>query len=407
MGWLRIVDCQLLALIVNTFSAVAVAIGMLLALLADERCSFNQNISILDTSIQRDFLYYESYNYSILFERSVKSSLFLIPAFALMLVVSSFFCIPVRQLGVFDMIPPPPSPHGLFAQQQGNSFAPGYCTTATECSMGLTDYGITNTGSTYNYYAYMLESTTTFTKLLIPAIDSGISLQLNSVALNVLENSNYGDYWVQNVAAISQTGSVYTIEFLNNIWNFTGNNPYSPGMSGSVWGCGTVGSRGTFYGCGGPVLTTSLPFKIVLEETSSIGTGSQTSQPCVTFLYQLWHGTKELGHGSYDKVCFEYSYPQVVNAPTFVVGGSNGYTYNALSNVITSYCCGQIGGVSSAAATMKLQYDYGFNGHFSNVLHAWSEGDTGETLSGVHMGANTINHQGIATTGTDNQVELW
>ena len=146
----------------------------------------------------------------------------------------------------------------------------GYCATTTTCSMGLTDYGITSSGSTYEYYGYTVESTTTFTKLTITG-NNAIGVQLNGVVMSVPEDSELGEYWIQNVAGIIFEGGIsYYIHFWNNIWNFTGENAYSPGMAGEMDGCNLTNHVwGEYYGCNGPSFITTLPFKIVLEEASS------------------------------------------------------------------------------------------------------------------------------------------
>jgi hypothetical protein len=294
-----------------------------------------------------------------------------------------------------ELLPPP-------SASLGSSFAPGYCISLTKCSEGLTDYGVLKSGGKYSYTAVEVESSTTFTKLNLGSGSGGgtaIGLQLNAVAWNVLEHKSYGEYWIQDVADITQSGSKFKISFSDNIWNYT-TNPLSR-MNGLVFGCGGSSSNQKYYGCGGPSFTTTLPFMIFLQERESLGSKSSQSS-CISFVYQLFHGSTEISASVWDKVCFSSSF-KAAKAPYYRVGGFNGYTYNALQNVLGGSCCSYVGSVKSISASMTLEYSSG--GLFTTVPHAWSEGDTGETITGVKMTASGMT--GKASSGTDNQVQLW
>lgn len=288
---------------------------------------------------------------------------------------------------------------------QDSSAAPGYCLNATTCSEGLTDYGILSNGKTYSYKAPAVNSSTTIAKLSLGTGNGeryAISLQQNSVAWNVLENSNYGEYWVQDVVDIVQSGSSYVVDVFNNIWNFS--NSHACCMNGTVYGCGGSFSNEVYYGCSGPSFEVKLPFKVVLGDNASLGSNNSESS-CIGFLYQVWHGSKELGSGQWDKVCFASDF-KASKAPYYLIGGFNPYTYNALQIAIAGWCCGYTGQVKAINASLQLDYEKA-RGNWVSVPHAWSDCDTGETVTGVRMSSSRITHVGKASHGTDNQVQLW
>lgn len=95
-------------------------------------------------------------------------------------------------------------------------------------------------------------------------------------------------------------------------------------------------------------------------------------------------------------------------SPHYVVGGNNPYGLpNDVENVLTGYCCSEYVKITSISATMKLTYAISTSAKFVSVPHAWSGGyDTSEAVSNVHMSKPTTD-TGKASTGTDNDVQLW
>jgi hypothetical protein len=299
---------------------------------------------------------------------------------------------------------PPPR-----AVSSGSTTYPGQCKSPTMCSEGLTDYGI-NGSQTYSYTAQSVHSTTTFTKL---ELGNKTGMQLNSVAYGVISGGNTGEYWIQDDVEILQDGSIFTISFLNNIWNFSSSG--SPGIGslvGPIQGCGRIVDS-EYYGCsyqGNYAVT--LPFKIVLKETGTRATYLQTDKvaSCIQFYFGVYEGTT-LKSGTnpskpWDTACF-LTTKNVGSAPYFVVGGFNPVEWNALQSVLCGWGYGYNGEFVAIKAQITLEYQAVGSRTWESVPHAWSEGSTGESATGVHMSGNITTHTGEANNGTDDQVQLF
>lgn len=287
--------------------------------------------------------------------------------------------------------------------------APGQCKAPTMCSEGLTDYGI-NGSQTYSYTAQSVHSSTSFTKL---ELENKTGIQLNSVAYGVLTGGNSGEYWLQDDVEILQDGSFYTVSFLNNIWNFSAHGkPGNGSLVGPIQGCGTITDL-KYYGCSYPTsYVVTLPFKIVLKETGARATYAQTDRTasCIEFYFGVYEGSTLVSGTNpskpWDTACF-FATQNVRSAPYIVVGGFNPFTWNALQSVLCGWGYGYNGDFEAIRAQMTLEYQAVDLTTWTAVPHAWSEGDTGESATGIYMAGNAATHTGSASGGTDNQVQLF
>lgn len=284
------------------------------------------------------------------------------------------------------------------------------------CPMGVVDYGETPKGVDYKYTAISFESEVTFTKLNIgnattnPPEKGELTLQQNNVAVHVDQNGNPGVYWTQDVALVTQEkGGNYSIQGIDNIWNFSASGAMMSGVHGNLEGdCASsgIGTPGQYFCEQNEAFITTLPFSIYLEMI--IGTapgGTYSGSATVIFCIAVDHGSSGLSE-CFDQVAFN----GVAKAtPLFEVSGKsrapNGSYYDA-----ETVLCGPGGGanvvIKSIAATIVDTYQANASAMFKSVPHAYSEGsDTAETVSGVLMGHS--GKTGKAKSGSDNGVFLW
>lgn len=290
------------------------------------------------------------------------------------------------------------------------------CSSSTPCPMGVADYGTTGQLS-YEYNATAFVSWANFTTLNIGlATPIGhlrdsfhMSIQQNLVAYNIYENGNYGEYWAQDVPFIKQSlsGGTYQISQVDNIWNFSSPNA---NMSGTIYGnipggCSSYGGQPTYYYCeGDQIMTTTLPFEVqMVQVAEKYGTGFSA----LAFAIYVYHAGVIVGGGQFDLVAFSGN---TGLSPVFHVGGTNP---RGLYNDAETVLCGPGGGssvkIKSIQATISEAYSDSItlSGGLTPVPHAWSAGsDTAETVSGVQM-SSTIPGVGIASSGTDNNVQIW
>jgi hypothetical protein len=288
--------------------------------------------------------------------------------------------------------------------------------------MGLSDYGF-NGINQYTYTTSEVQSLTTFDRLYIGSFtcppksscNSGMTLQLNAVTNGVIENSNAGTYWTQDVAAITQNNAfcnifgcfptTYTIQFLDNIWNFTTS---TAGMNGPITGnllgkcSGGIGSSsGTnFYFCVGPTFTTTLPFTIVL--TTIVDVNPTNGDSRVGFFYEVASPTV-LSSGGYDTVDFSSNF---AGSPTYSIGGTapNGIPSD-LENIIGGGAGGALVQMNTINAFMNLEFESASG--LALVPHAWSAGgETGEDVSNVYV-FQAFPSTGQAVSGADDFIQLW
>jgi Thermopsin len=214
---------------------------------------------------------------------------------------------------------------------------------------------------------------------------------------SVYENGRSGEYWVQDIPQIAQSGSSYKVTAEDNIWNFSTATAYLKGTiyENLLGDCSPYGkgSGGEFYYCyAKQSFTTTLPFEvemIVLTGVDDTFSGHKGAS-AVEFEFGVYHDGTLLGFKAYDWVDFNSN--NAPAGPLIHVGGFNPFSYNDFETLVA----GPNGG-SYAPSTY---------GTFVVVPHAWSAGsDTAETASGVHMTGS--GHTGIASSGADNNAQLF
>jgi thermopsin len=318
---------------------------------------------------------------------------------------------------------------------------------ATACPMGVTDYGITPTGTSYSYTAAVMGAYADVSVLKIgtavgggcldPHATACMTVQENTIATGVADENNKGQYWAQNVPEVALDGSCtspcvtghYSVTWLDNVWNFTSTKSYlnpsttvgNGSRACSYSGIGTSGGL-NYYACVGPTdYGLTLPFTIWAMTT--VGPNANTAYgPCVGVAYSciaywgaIFEGSTEPYFGWYDSVAF--------------TAGSNGAGTPVfkISNTLTSFglpydaewVMGGPGGGASVKVTnsnveMQSEYNLGApgasTGTWLNVKHAWSSGtDTAEAVTNVYLQSFFGNrYLATATKGTNNpQTSLW
>jgi Thermopsin len=276
--------------------------------------------------------------------------------------------------------------------------------------MGVTDYGV-NGAKSYRYSTTEFVSWSNFTSLSISGGKS-ISLQQNVVDYGVAV-SKQGEYWIQNVPFVTASGSSYMITFENNIWNFSAiftsftGTMKSTDVKGNLLGdCSASGVYGhnEYYACQAKnTVTVSGAFSIeTVTSTSKITSGADRGDASVTFAAYVYQGSTMVGGGAYDKVAFV---SKASSKPSFKVGGTDpGGFYNDAEIVL----CGPGGGSSATISSISAKFSefHLSKGSLVSIPHAWSAGsDTAETVFGVRMTGSGM--EGVASSGADNQVQLW
>lgn len=291
------------------------------------------------------------------------------------------------------------------------------CSATSPCPMGVADYGV-NGISSYSYQASEFVSWANFTKLKISG-SKQMTVQQNTVAYGVYEKGKgkpiSGEYWIQDVPLITQTGTSYNIALENNIWNFSSS---SAQMGGVIYGnqlgdCSQTGGQPTYYYCvGAQSFTTTLPFSIKMIVTTTVLTsGVHSGSSAVTFTIKVFHGSKLVGGAEFDEVAFNGAAKNGAH-PWYQVGGTNPFRlYNDAETVLCGPGGGSSAAISKIKSTMSELYIPLGSSTLTPIPHAWSAGtDTAETVSGVNLGAGTTTsgiNEGVAKSGTDNNVQLW
>ena len=281
------------------------------------------------------------------------------------------------------------------------------CSSTSPCPMGVADYGV-NKKTTYSYVAEVFSSWTNFTKLSIGG-DHKMMIQLNVVDYKVYENGAAGEYWIQDIPVVVQTTpGHYSIQQLDNIWNFSSS---TAKMGGTIYpnqngGCSSTGGLPSYYYCYGQTFATTLPFEVQLTvQTGLAAAGTHKGDSVVTFGIHVYHSGKVVGGSQFDAVAFAGA---AALPARFTVGGSNPYGLtNDAETILGGDCCSSTVVISSISAQISESYSASIGGALVLVPHAWSTGnDTSETVSGVHI-KSTVAGKGIAVSGTDNNVQLW
>lgn len=301
---------------------------------------------------------------------------------------------------------------------------PGYCSSAGECSVGVADYGIWALSSqnetyyqTYSYDPVAIEANTTFNELdlttgiILPNVGAttyAMSNQLNAVVVSQQANNTTQDYWIQNVATISNTPPL--ADFEDWIWNLTTPTavfeqypigcPNATGVSGNLKGVYSCPQLQNFYNL-------QYPFKIVMTEAID-----QQQQNCVQFGYSVYNATHVAGSGIYDTVCFPSS-----KGLSIEVGGGPLWNGSRLPDKEIENVLGGPGGganinILNINASVQLYYKSAADGSWTSVPHAWSVGQTAETATNAVIFTSYANDltstfSAEVVKGTGSPHELW
>ncbi len=313
------------------------------------------------------------------------------------------------------------------------------CNATIPCPMGVVDYGITPSGSTYSYTANGTYSQTYFNSLTLhgctttsngkPVKGCSMSDQLNAIVedLATCEGSLCleGYYWTQDVFAIQSqvgTSNTFNVYIYDNIWNFTS----AKSARIYVKPTGTCIDGSPFpasypeYGCTilGKTIQVQLPFVVDMSTLTYVNSNGSAVVSFSAYIYNTATGQVYFGPEFYDTATFP---PCTLcfsgfNSPVYIVGGSDPHGPNYIANDL-----GGIGGTESVtvpAISVSMSTDYILTGFLFPipVPHAWSEGGTGETVSNVHMvpsyncNLNLCEYTpgpALGVTGTDNNIPLY
>lgn len=273
--------------------------------------------------------------------------------------------------------------------------------TSAPAPMGIGTYGLSNNSGVLTRYDLNTSSfsgSVTFNNFttFYPYGDApnSVTVQLNSILNNVtlFGQSDY-TFWNQNVLFYSaRTNSV---QFLDNIWNFSSPAFYmSPNVFSSYQG-NLVAPY--YYYAVGPSFSVTYPFTVNFYLNSTVLNGENT----VFFNYTLKDSTGAIS-GSYDEVQFNSTYGMAAgySAPQanyFVT--SNYVTPTGFIPYDSEIMIGGPGGGSTAMiyninATMTLKYKNAANSYV-NVPSAYDVGsETGETSTGIAVtwDSNSVAH---------------
>jgi hypothetical protein len=304
--------------------------------------------------------------------------------------------------------------------------------------MGITDYGVAPSGTSYAYTANAVESFADISSLTVSTsngascLDSNaancMGFQSNWVTQGVKVHNHAGVYWTQDVAQVAYDSScsspcvsgTYSVTWLDNIWNFShaGCTPLTGQgcmNSGDLTGngqskCSSTGGVPYYYYCVGATIY-DLTFPITLWTYMSVGTtGSGPSSSDVYFYGAILKGNSYIYGTYYDSVVFA-SGSRGGGTPKFAVKNASnpfGLPYDGEWDI-----CGPSGGASvtlSSLAAILESYHYVSGTGWVNIKHAWSSGyDTAETVSSVNIYAfSGFRNVGSAAFGTENpQTNLW
>jgi hypothetical protein len=201
------------------------------------------------------------------------------------------------------------------------------------------------------------------------------SIQLDTVAVNVsYPGSSSGLFWIQNVVHFN--GS--TLEFEDNVWNFTSHQGLNPGTLLAPKGTLVTNVPVSYYYRNGPSFAVTYPFSLVMYNTIAIVNGHPTA-----FLnYSITSGSGTV-NGNYDVVTFN---GKAVSPPQFQVNGESLDDAGMLNDAELIFG-GDGGGANvdilGLNATATLEYRTSMGGYVS-VPSAYDFGaDSGETSLGI------------------------
>ena len=275
------------------------------------------------------------------------------------------------------------------AMSGSNVTGPSY--TSAPAPFGIGTYGFSNNSGTITRYELSTSSfagSVTFNNFatFYPLDDApnSVTVQLNAVLNNVTLFGHTGySFWNQNVLFFSARN--HTVQFIDNVWNFSSPAFY---MSPNVFSSydGTLVSPYYYYAIG-PVFNVSYPFTVQFYLNSTVLRGDNA----VYFNYTLSEASGTVS-GTYDTVVFNSTYGQTAgySAPqaNYLVTSTH-LTPTGFIPYDAEIMIGGPGGGSTAMiyqldATMTLQYLDQSSGAYSNVPSAYDVGsETGETATGA------------------------
>lgn len=300
------------------------------------------------------------------------------------------------------------------------------CSVSTSCPIGVTDWGITPSGSTYSYNAEGAISFVTFNRLYLDGCSEsstsgcGMSNQLNAINENVLECATsasssclLGDYWPQDVAEISQTGATtFSIYMLDNIWNFTAPGAGMPApliLTGSP--CNGENYGTARYACSTSSFSVTLPFYVEMWMYSYVNPSHNAEVDFYAWVQS--NGATVFGPTRWDNVTFNsLDLASTSGCPNacFNVGGTNGAygsETDSISNVVVACCGGATLDVPAIQVYMSTGYLPTTTSGYYLVPHAWSSGFTGETTLNVMMSNAFDSTNEFGETGAASNIALY
>lgn len=269
-----------------------------------------------------------------------------------------------------------------------NVTGPSY--TSAPAPMGIGTYGFSNNSGVITRYQLNTSSfagSITFNNFsTFYPLDDGpnsVTVQLNSILNNVTLFGKTGyTFWNQNVLFYSARSN--TVQFLDNVWNFSSPAFYMSPNVFSSYGGNLVAPE--FYYAVGPAFSVTYPFTVQFYLNSTVMNGDNT----VFFNYTLSDSSGAIS-GSFDKVQFNSTYgmPAGYSAPqaNYLVTSTN-LTPTGFIPYDSEIMIGGPGGGSTAMiykinATMNLKYLNPSN-KYVNVPSAYDVGsETGETSTGI------------------------
>jgi len=269
------------------------------------------------------------------------------------------------------------------------SVNPQFYYSSEPAPMGIADYGLSTNGpSGYNSYSYSTPSFLGKVNITSLSTDNAsnssvgteMSFQMN-VNLEFYNSGNEYDYWIQDVAFV-QTYSPQSIQFIDNVWNFSSQSAEM--HNSTIQGNGTVaksGFTGFYYDLAnlslpGNDISMVYPTEFQLKVVSEI---NEKGNPEVLFEYNDGYGWV-----LYDQPSFVFA-THVTSDLGFTVNGSS---YNPFGTYYDAELImgGPGGGTDTkdiaSNLSLKLQY---WNGHnYQMISNAFNHGsDTAEGISNV------------------------
>ena len=270
---------------------------------------------------------------------------------------------------------------------------PGYI--SSPAPMGVADYGLMNqSGSvvTYNYTTSSFMASINLNNFsdfnLGDNAPQSVSMQLNSVLNNValLGNDSY-NMWTQNVIFLSPRTN--TIEFLDNVWNFS--SPTALMNPSTILYSSAVASghgQNTYYHYGySAVYNITFPLNINVYLNSTL----VNNNSAVFFNYSV---PQDHLSGTYDEVIFNSTYGQSSSYsapdPHYFVSGTQvtptGFIPYDAEIMIGGPGGGSTADISQINGTMNLEYMNATTSSYHNVRAAYDIGSqTGETSTGIDV----------------------